>query len=159
LVDSHPDHGLTTLAVCEALGRCDMGAGRLFLYVVHNRSTELYPFGPAGSGVSLPPHLDGVGIEFDAFYSHSLSPEQQNWKQLALEAMHDVRELAPAISLGLEWRRLKSAAGAWLRGWSNPPTCLLRRSVRPDEVFFVMNVKQAEFLARAHAEQVGEHCQ
>jgi LmbE family N-acetylglucosaminyl deacetylase len=158
LIDPHPDHGLTTLAVCEALQHCHMYSVRLFLYMVHNRWTELYPFGPAGSGVALPPDFDQIGIGCDALYSHSLSPEQQMLKLLALEAMHDLRDLnTPALpGWGVELRRLKTLFGARLRGLSNPPTNLLRRSVRADEVFVVMNIKDAERLALDHVKQVQE---
>ncbi|MFL6212854.1 MAG: PIG-L deacetylase family protein [Blastocatellia bacterium] len=158
LIDPHPDHGLTTLAVCEALKRCGLDSVRLFLYVVHNRWTELYPFGPAGSGVGLPPDFDQMGIECDALYSHTLSPEQQMLKLFALEAMHDLRDInTPALpDWKSEVRRLKTWLGAQLRGLSNPPTSFLRRAVRPDEVFFVMGIADAERLALDHARQAAE---
>ncbi len=156
VVDPNPDHGLTTLAVCEALRICGMNTARLFLYIVHNRWTELYPFGPAGSGVSLPPGFEAELIECDSFYSHSLSLEQQMWKGLALQAMHDLQEFTPPeLPNGrFEWRRLKAALGAKIKGLSNPPTSYLRRAVRTDELFFVLNLEQAEHLALIHAQQM-----
>jgi hypothetical protein len=158
LVDPNPDHGLTTTAVCEALRRCDLNGVRLFLYVIHNQWTELYPFGPAGSGVSLPPTFDPESIECDALYSLSLSSEQQMWKCLALQAMHDLGDftLAATPSSRAQWRSLKSSLGARLKGLSNPPTSYMRRAVRPDEVFFVLNLEQAERLARVHTQQLQE---
>ena len=65
----------------------------MFLYTVHNRRSELWPFGPAGSGVALLPILPEDGVCAAGFYSHALSIERQRQKFVALEAMHDVRDL------------------------------------------------------------------
>ena len=93
-LDPHRDHAATTAAVCEALRETNQQDGRFFLSCVHNRRSELIPLGPAGSGVPLPPRTDGDSPEMDGFYSHALSPERMTEKYLALEAMHDVRELS-----------------------------------------------------------------
>jgi LmbE family N-acetylglucosaminyl deacetylase len=158
LVDPNSDHVMTTLAVCTALRRCGLNTVRLFLYIVHNRWTELYPFGPAGGGVPLPPAFDAESIAFDTFYSHSLSPERQMWKGIALEAMHDIGEFALPISSSgfIELLRLKAILGSKLKGLTNPPTSYLRRAVRPDEVFFVISLEQAECLARTYMKQLQE---
>jgi LmbE family N-acetylglucosaminyl deacetylase len=158
VLDPNPDHGLTTLAVCQALRSSGITDVRLFLYMVHNRSTELYPFGPAGSGVPLPPFFGPEAIGCDSFYSFPLSQECQVWKRLALQAMHDLAGL-PSDELPnnrAEWRRFKTILGARLRGLSIPPTSYLRRAVRPDEIFFVLNLDQAERLARESARQFQE---
>lgn len=158
LLDPHPDHALTTLAVCEAARNCGLDSARLFLYVVHTQWTELYPFGPSGGGVSLPPVFNTEGVEYDALYSLALSPEQQTWKRLALQTMHDLGEFTSTAGPDVyaRWRNLKASLGAFLKGFSNPPTSYLRRAVRPEEVFFVLHLDQAERLARLHAKQLHE---
>ncbi len=156
LIDSHPDHGATTLAVCEALRRCGFDSMRMFLYVVHNQLTSLYPFGPIGSGVSLPPDFAKAEINCQTVYSHTLSLQQQRWKLLALEAMHDLYEPSPMHAIGwrAKFRQLKAVLGSFFYGLGNPPTSFLRRAVRPDEIFFVMTVEKAEALALAHLKQL-----
>ena len=78
----------------------------MFLYTVHNRRSELWPFGPVGSGVALLPILAEDGVCAAGFYSHALSAERQRQQKfVALEAMHDVRDLqwpvdAPHRQLG-----------------------------------------------------------
>ena len=92
-LDPHPDHLFATVALGEALQSAGLTTGRMFLYTVHNRRSELWPFGPAGSGVALLPILPEDGICASGFYSHGLSVERQRQKFVALEAMHDVRDL------------------------------------------------------------------
>jgi len=141
-LDPHTDHAATTAAVCEALRETGQRDGRFFLTCVHNRWSELIPLGPTGSGVPLPPRKGGESPEIDSFYSHVLSPERLTEKYLALEAMHDVRELSecPPQSMRSLRRKLRTIAGASVHGMGFPPTSLLRRAVRPDEVFAVMSV-------------------
>ena len=80
----------------------------------------------------------------DGFYSHALSPERLTEKYLALEAMHDVRELSACLPQGMRLaKKLREIAGASIHGMGIPPTSLLRRAVRPDEVFWTMSVAAA----------------
>ena len=92
-LDPISDHLFATVALGEALQSAGLTAGRMFLYTVHNRRSELWPFGPAGSGVALLPILPEDGVCASGFYSHGLSVERQRQKFVALEAMHDVRDL------------------------------------------------------------------
>jgi len=144
-LDPHADHAATTMAVCEALRGTNQQDGRFFLTCVHNRWSELIPLGPAGSGVPLPPRREGESPEMDGFYSHTLSPERLTEKYLALEAMHDVRELSacPPQSGRHLAKKLREIAGASIHGMGVPPTSLLRRAVRPDEIFWTMSVAAA----------------
>src|SRR5262249_18332044 len=48
-LDPHPDHLFATVALGEALESAGAATGRMFLKTVHNRRSELWPFGPAGS--------------------------------------------------------------------------------------------------------------
>jgi LmbE family N-acetylglucosaminyl deacetylase len=142
--DSHPDHRRTTLAVCAALRRAGLSEGRLFLPVIHNRWTELYPFGPATGTASLPPNLDPSDGDWDGICSHPLSAEQRTLKYMALEAMHDLRDFrAPFPGTRALLRRGLVELKAALHGMGTPPTSYLRRGPRPNEVFFVIAFRQA----------------
>lgn len=91
-LDTHPDHEFVSVAAVEALERWK-GSPTFLLYTNHAHH-NLYPFGPAGSGMSLPP-WPGPELPVEGFYSHSVSPELQRRKLFALETMHDLR-LSPA---------------------------------------------------------------
>jgi LmbE family N-acetylglucosaminyl deacetylase len=154
-LDPHPDHLCATLAVGQALEAVGARSPRMFLYMVHNRRSELWPFGPAGTGVSLLPVLAGDGTCGSGFYSHQLSIERQRMKLLALEAMHDLREIQwppPAA----HWRpgaRILPELRGWVHGMGVDPTSYLRRAVRPDELFFVASCKDALAMARQAIER------
>ena len=150
-LDPHPDHLFATVALAEALQSADSKTGRMFLYTVHNRRSELWPFGPAGSGVALLPILPEDGACVSGFYSHGLSIERQRQKFVALEAMHDVREVQwPAEKLGL---RITMELRGLANGMGPNPTTYLRRSVRPDEFFFVTSFDDGMMLVRQAIEQ------
>jgi hypothetical protein len=153
LLDPHPDHLFAVVAVAEALLSAGVTTGRMFLYAVHNRRSELWPFGPAGSGVALLPILCEDECVASAFYSHKLSTQRQRQKFLALEAMHDVRDIQwppdpPTRQAGHGvWTKLSGLA----HGMGTTPTSYLRRAVRPDEIFFVVSVAEGLALARCAA--------
>jgi hypothetical protein len=134
MLDTHPDHIFTTVALGEAMNRAGVTTGRMFFYVVHNRRSELWPFGPAGSGVTLLPLFDGDGLCASGFYSHPLSAERQRDKVLALEAIHDLRDLTCTTTH--QW--IRTELRSLVYGMDPNPTSYLRRAVRPDEIFFVV---------------------
>ncbi len=136
-LDPHPDHLAATAAVVEAMRQVGLSEGRMFFTLVHNRRSELWPFGPAGSGVAMLPLLECDGQCGDSFYSHPLSAERQTEKFVALEAMHDVREVEWPVAFPSEGagRRLKAELRALGHGMGRAPTSYLRRAVRPDELF------------------------
>jgi glycosyltransferase involved in cell wall biosynthesis/LmbE family N-acetylglucosaminyl deacetylase len=144
-LDPNMDHLYTTVAVCEAVELAGLAAGRVFFYLVHNRRSELWPFGPAGTGVGLPPILAEDGACAAGFYSHALSPDRQRDKFLALEAMHDIRDIEwpTRAPLKMASRRLRGELRGLAHGMGRTPTSYLRRSVRPDEVFFVTSFTDA----------------
>src|SRR5262249_58485745 len=138
-----------TVALGEALQSAGLTAGRMFLYTVHNRRSEMWPFGPAGSGVALLPLLPEDGICASSFYSHGLSVERQRQKFVTLEAMHDLRDLQwPADAtyqrVGL---RIAAELSALAHGMGVVPTSYLRRAVRPDELFFVTSLDDGVVIA------------
>ena len=154
-LDPHPDHLFATLALVEALQSADSMTARMFLYTVHNRRSELWPFGPAGSGVALLPIFPDDGVCASGFYSHRLSIERQRQKFVALEAMHDVRDMQWPIEPRHQrvGSRIAAEFRAWAHGMGHKPTSYLRRAVRPDELFFVTSLEVSAALARAAAEQ------
>lgn len=158
--DAHSDHCFATAAVAEAAGLAGLTNCRLLLYVVHDLRTELYPYGVASAGVGLPPSLDAsVDSEFEIL-SYPLSAQQQKMKYLALEMMHDVRSIGPVGVTIRQWLRTALAGlKGLLHGMGNPPTCLLRRGARPDEVFLVLPLQRASAcIARwraSHASRLG----
>ena len=155
-LDPHPDHLFATLAVGEALEAVGARSPRMFLYVVHNRHSELWPFGPAGSGVPLLPILAADGPCGSGFYSHPLSIERQRMKLVALEAMHDLREIQwppAAASHRRAGARIVLELRAWVHGMGVDPTSYLRRAVRPDELFFVASCEDALAMARQAIER------
>ena len=142
-LDPHPDHQSATVAVCQAIRAAGLWSCRFYFYVVHNRSTELWPFGPAGTGVPLLPLFAQDLVGCDGFYSHPLSVERQRQKFLALEAMHDVREITvPAASFRAHLSRIRMEGRAALHGLGLLPTSYLRRAVRPDEIFFTASFQR-----------------
>lgn len=87
LLDLHPDHQFTTVALAEALEHWQAPA-KLLLYSNHVAGGG-YPYGPAGTLMSLPASAEEVTL--DRVYSHPLSERMQRLKLFALESMHDIR--------------------------------------------------------------------
>jgi len=148
-LDYHADHRYATVALAEALERWKRPA--TFLLYTNHADKNLYPYGPAGTGVSLPP----TGLSLPAWaataelpvqgvYSHPVSADLQRRKLYALETMHDLR-LSPGEQ------------GAC--GDPNAPrrpdyprvaaVDYFRRGPRPDEVFFVYDRDGLRDLLRA----------
>jgi LmbE family N-acetylglucosaminyl deacetylase len=139
LLDDHPDHAFTTLAVCEALAAASPVQGQLLLYVNHSPSSSLYPCGRSDGAVPPPPHF-GSPAPFRSILSEPLSRHAQELKFLALEAMHDLRTLPDEDPPS--WIRLLRSGLSELRGKvtgrGRMPTSYFRRAVRPNELFFGM---------------------
>ena len=71
-LDTHRDHQYTTVALSEALARWNRPV-TLLLYTNH-ADRNRYPYGPAGTLMSLPPPPPG-DVTIDRVYSHPVSPE------------------------------------------------------------------------------------
>jgi hypothetical protein len=103
----------------------------------------------------LLPILADDGVCGSGFYSHGLSAERQRQKFVALEAMHDIREMewleaSPGWGTGL---RLGAELRALARGLGRVPTSYLRRALRPDELFFLASFAEGSALTRQVVEQ------
>lgn len=127
-LDGHTDHEYATVALAQAL-RQWRGKARFLLYTNH-AVEDRYPFGPAGTVVSLPPRPPG-SVSIASVYSHSTDAQLQLRKLFALEAMHDLRP-APA----------EQAPGAPERVTRPdypriPEVDYFRRGPRANELFYV----------------------
>ena len=141
-LDTHLDHEFVSVAAVEALERWK-GSPRFLLYTNH-AAENLYPFGPAGSGMSLPP-WPGPELPVEGFYSHTVSADLQRRKLFALETMHDLR-LSP------------SEQGTCLPPGANPKrddypriaaVDYFRRGPRAEETFFVFGREGVRSLIRS----------
>jgi LmbE family N-acetylglucosaminyl deacetylase len=129
VLDIHPDHQLTTVAVCQAIQSLKLTQGEIWLYTAHAPGTYMYPFGPAGSATSLPPWHTKRWL-FDQIYSHTLSSEDQLIKTLALEATRELRWNPQSYAKAWLWGIFVRSTGADLS--------YFRRAIRSDELFFVV---------------------
>jgi LmbE family N-acetylglucosaminyl deacetylase len=129
LLDTHLDHQYTSVAAVEALDKWD-GKPTFLLYTNH-ASENLYPFGPAGTVMSLPPwHASDLAVE--RIYSHPVAPALQRRKLFALESMHDLR-LSPEEQATCDLPGVKRRPD-YPRA---PDVDYLRRGPRSEELFFV----------------------
>jgi LmbE family N-acetylglucosaminyl deacetylase len=129
-LDTHRDHQFTTVALVEAMARWRRPV-TLLLYTNHADSNR-YPYGPAGTLMSLPPTTQAV--ELDRVFSLPVSPALQRDKLFALESMHDLRysptrQYQLAIGEGRALHPEKEGPG--------PDITYLRRGPRSNEIFFV----------------------
>jgi hypothetical protein len=128
-LDTHADHQYTAVAAVDALEKWDGNA--TFLLYTNHASENLYPFGPPGTVMSLPPwSASELGVE--RVYSHPVDARTQRRKLFALESMHDLR-LSP------DEQDTCSQPGL-LRRPDYPRTAAVdyfRRGIRSEEMFFV----------------------
>jgi LmbE family N-acetylglucosaminyl deacetylase len=141
-LDTHADHQFATVAAVEALARVK-GPTTFLLYTNH-AFRNLYPFGPAGTGMSLPPWPEKE-LPVEGVYSHAVSPELQRRKLYALETMHDLR-LSPAE----QGSCYTPGAGPKRPDYPRQPAVdYFRRGPRSDEVFFVYGRDGVDSLVRS----------
>jgi LmbE family N-acetylglucosaminyl deacetylase len=135
LLDAHPDHKLSTVALVQALKNLNRQNGTLLLYVNHLISSDHYPFGDAGDLVSLPPGIDD--IYFDSIVSVPLDATRQARKHMALDAMIDLRPDIRIDSLSSVARAFKRALKLAV---TDDHVSYFRQAVRANELFFEVRV-------------------
>jgi LmbE family N-acetylglucosaminyl deacetylase len=142
-LDAHPDHEFTSVALVQALEKWQ--GNPIFLLYTNHADSDHYPYGPAGTVVSLPPGEGHISVQ--KIYSHPTAHTLQIRKLFALESMHDLR-LSPdeqttcnltAIAHRPDYPRISDVD-------------YFRRAPRANELFFVFDktgVRAAiqEFLA------------
>jgi LmbE family N-acetylglucosaminyl deacetylase len=155
LLDPHPDHQFTTVAMIDALEQtgfdAELPAGKLLLYSNHAIGTELYPFGANDGVMSVPPMHDTEAY-FESMLSVPLDAQTRLRKQIALEAHHDLRPAPPKGSRDFV-RVLKDAIMAPYEHIVGADTDYVRRAARANELFFVVDYARArrvrdDFLSR-----------
>jgi LmbE family N-acetylglucosaminyl deacetylase len=128
-LDSHQDHQLTTVALVEALARWKKPV-TLLLYTNH-ADGGAYPYGPAGTIMSLPQAARGALV--DRVFSLPVSRDVQRKQLFALESMHDVR-YSPMrqyqLAMG-DGRTIQPEAPGPM-----PDITYLRRGPRSDQIFY-----------------------
>jgi LmbE family N-acetylglucosaminyl deacetylase len=132
-LDSHADHQFTTVALEQALARRRRRA-TLLLYTNH-ADRNRYPYGPAGTIMSLPPPV-AQRVPIDRVYSHPVPADRQRRKLFALESMHDLRSSPSRLyqaEIGPDRMRSPELPGPSAVGGVN----YLRRAPRSNELFFV----------------------
>ena len=130
-LDTHRDHQFTAVALSEALAKWNRPV-TLLLYTNH-ADRNRYPYGPAGTLMSLPPPPEG-NVVFDRVYSHPVPPALQRVKLFALESMHDLR-FSPTRQFQLA--REEARAMSPEKQGPEPDITYLRRGPRSNELFYV----------------------
>jgi hypothetical protein len=148
-LDTHPDHELTSVALDQALEQWQ--GNPIFLLYTNHTDTDHYPYGPAGTVVSLPPSERHVSMQ--KIYSHPTAHDLQIRKLFALESMHDLR-LSPDEQI-----TCSSVTIAHRPDYPRiPEEDYFRRAPRANELFYLFNktgVRAAiqDFLAHYNAAQ------
>jgi LmbE family N-acetylglucosaminyl deacetylase len=129
-LDHHADHQYAAVAVVAALART-RGSATFLLYTNH-AGGDRYPYGPAGTVMSLPPI--SAELSMQRVYSHPTNAALQTRKLFALESMHDLR-LAPdeQAHCGLPDAALRPD---YPRA---PQVDYFRRAPRANELFYVFD--------------------
>ena len=129
-LDTHPDHEFTAVALGQALEQWQ-GSPVFLLYTNHTDENH-YPYGPAGTVVSLPP--SELHLSMQKIYSHPTAQTLQIRKLFALESMHDLR-LSPD-----EQMICSSVTAAHRPDYPRVPEVdYLRRAPRANELFYVFD--------------------
>jgi hypothetical protein len=129
-LDTHPDHEFTSVALVQALEQWQ--GNPIFLLYTNHTDSDHYPYGPAGTVVSLPPGERPVCIQ--KIYSHPTAHALQIRKLFALESMHDLR-LSPD-----EQMTCGSVAIAHRPDYPRiADVDYFRRAPRANELFYVFN--------------------
>jgi LmbE family N-acetylglucosaminyl deacetylase len=151
-LDTHPDHEFASVALVQAIEQWQ--GNPLFLLYTNHADSNHYPYGPAGTVVSLPPSERHVSMQ--KIYSHPTAHALQIRKLFALESMHDLR-LSPDEQL-----TCNLATIAHRPDYPRiPDEDYFRRAPRANELFFLFDKTGVraviqDFLARYNEAQ-GAH--
>jgi LmbE family N-acetylglucosaminyl deacetylase len=153
-LDTHRDHQFTTVALAEAMARWRDSVTPL-LYTNH-ADRNRYPYGPAGTMMSLPPPPPLMTVSVDRMYSHPVSPSLQRQKLFALESMHDLRftptrqyQLAKESGLRSGDREFEDRAAQPEKVGPPPDITYLRRGPRSNELFYLYDRQTFDEMVKA----------
>ncbi len=135
ILDTHPDHRYSTLAVLQALKQAGSGKEIIYFYSNHFVNREDWPMGPTESLVNLPPWHDNQFL-FDRIYSHAMGDRTYKMKFFSLDGMHSLR---PSFLWNFDgvfgWVGLTEKALEYGRRRART----FRKSWHPNELFFVVD--------------------
>ena len=154
--DWHVDHKLSTIALFEAIQKSKLKKGKIYLYDNHHVLSESYPFGPAHTVISLPPWFEDP-VPIRSIYSLALSPEQQFEKLFALDAQHDLRELATINDYSIHWliRNIKQMFLDYYEfNVKHKDISYLRRAIRSNELYFVVDFADINSFQKKYVENI-----
>jgi hypothetical protein len=146
-LDTHLDHEFTSVAIGQAFEQWQ--GNPVFLLYTNHTDNNRYPYGPAGTVVSLPPGEQSISVQ--KIYSHPTAHALQIRQLFALESMHDLR-LSPDEQL-----TCGSATIAHRPDYPRiPEVDYFRRAPRANELFYLFDktgVRAAiqDFLAQYNA--------
>lgn len=145
LLDSHPDHHFSSIALFEALGKCGI-CKKSALYLYTNHRADFYPYGTSDSWVSLPPFFQNS--TFNSIYSYQLSSDESVEKRFAIHAMHDIGPSPPKADIGFFdlMKTLVFDVGSYIKYNTHLSESYYRRTLRPNELFFVYAYKDVPAL-------------
>jgi hypothetical protein len=148
-LDTHLDHEFTSVALDQALDK--WRGNPIFLLYTNHTDGNHYPYGPAGTVVSLPPGEQSVRMQ--KIYSHPVAHALEIRKLFALESMHDLR-LSPDEQITCSSVTI-SRRPDYPRA---PEEDYFRRAPRANELFYVFDKTGAhaaiqDFLAHYLAAQ------
>jgi LmbE family N-acetylglucosaminyl deacetylase len=145
-LDSHSDHQYVAVAAVEALGQTNLRP--TFLLYTNHAAANRYPFGPAGSPMTLAP-WSGDPLAVQRVLSVPVGPELRRRKLFAIESMHDLRlspdEQASCAVPSPTPRDYPRAEGA----------SYFRRALRSEETFLVLDRQGVEELVRGFVASPG----
>jgi len=134
-LDPHADHVAATRALCQAIEQGEWKPETLLLYANHLHDNDLWPMGPAGGGIALPPAIEPLPA--DRLWSPLLSAEIRLNKAMALAMQHDLQVPLPFK------KRLRRHIQRALTGRRWPATGddeFFRKAVRRHELFWVRDL-------------------
>ena len=134
-IDSHEDHKYTALAIVEALMIKNIKNVNLLLYTNHFVDSEFYPFGKIHSPIDLPAIFDHK-FTFDKIVSVQLTDSMMKDKHVALQMMHDLRDLQELRS-GFSYLH---NFFVFLKSLVHPDANYYDRAVRQNEIFYTTNI-------------------
>jgi LmbE family N-acetylglucosaminyl deacetylase len=157
VLDHHSDHACLGLAVLEAVRRANHKPECLLAYAVHGpgggKGASIHPVGPRGGSVGLPPGKHPTPL-FDGLYSVPLSPALLRRKALALDTYRDLKDEEGPLPVEAVGTRVKRGLREVYRAFVVYDLGLVRRFLRPNELFYVLDPHRLAHWEHAFAAHV-----
>jgi hypothetical protein len=142
LLDTHLDHQFVAVAAAEALAQYAKPV--TFLLYTNHAGNNLYPYGPAGTTVSLPP-WNASDLPVQGLFALPIDAGMQRRKLFALDSMHDLR-LPPDEQQQCASQPLSITEDSP----RNESMDYFRRGPRAEELFFVFDRAGLSSLVQRH---------